>query len=483
MSTKQIASSTLWQVGSQAAMAALSIITIKLVVTGLSKELVGNYNSAYSFLQIFGILADFGLYAVAVREVSKAQDKPKMMSALIILRSIITVLSLAAALLIVWILPAWKGTPLPIGVTISSLVPFFTLLAGIQRTVFQVTYKMRYVFIAEVMQRIVAVLIITGIVMMGVRESNELWVYEAFLAAGGVGAVVLFVFSTYYAQKLMPVRLKWDGPMIKSLLMRAAPYGLAYLCTSLYRQTDVTLIALLRPDFEIQNAYYGTALRAVEMAYLIPTFLLNSTLPILIARHEKGEDTRDFVGTIFFAIMLLNTTAFLYSVTWAKPVMQLLTADDYLSSATHAGADTALALLAVPMLLNGIVLFAFYNLLTKHEWKPLVTTLAFGVILSFGLNIILIPQYGFVGAAITSISVHCFLVLLLLPQSLKTLPMRLTKAHMKQWAIYTVLLGGGLYLFAPYLTTNTRTVIGLIISFGLVGLIAYGTKITKVLRV
>ncbi len=481
--TSRIASSTLWQVGSQAAMAALSIITIKLVVSGLSKELVGNYNSSYSFLQIFGILADFGLYAVAVREVSRAKDKPAMMSALIILRSIITVWSLGLALLIVWILPAWKGTPLPIGVTISSLVPFFTLLAGIQRTIFQVTYRMRYVFIAEVMQRVVAVAIIAAIIAMGVRGTNDLWVYEAFLAAGGVGAVVLFIFSTYYAQKLMPVRLKWDGPMITSLLKRAAPYGLAYLCTALYRQTDVTMIALLRPDFEIQNAYYGTALRAVEMAYLIPTFLLNSTLPILIDRQEKGEDTRNFVGTIFFAIILLNTTAFLYSITWARPVMALLTNDQYLSTVLHPGSDTALSLLAIPMLLNGIVLFAFYNLLTKHEWKPLVTTLTLGVILSFGLNILLIPRYGFEGAAYTSIAVHCFLAILLLPQSLKILPMRITASHMKQWLMYTVLLGGGLYLFAPHLTTNLRTVIALLVSFGFVGLLAVGTKITKVLRV
>jgi len=73
MSTKQIASSTLWQVASQVTMAALSVITVKLVATGLTKELAGEYNTAYGFLQIFGILADYGLYAVAVPEVSKAK--------------------------------------------------------------------------------------------------------------------------------------------------------------------------------------------------------------------------------------------------------------------------------------------------------------------------------------------------------------------------------------------------------------------------
>src|SRR3990167_8146380 len=110
MSTKQIATSTLWQIASQCVMAALSILTVKFVAMGLSKELFGNYNSAYGYLQLFGILADFGLYATAVREVSHAPEqssvhgkpnKEKVLGVLIVLRSMILILSLGSALLIV----------------------------------------------------------------------------------------------------------------------------------------------------------------------------------------------------------------------------------------------------------------------------------------------------------------------------------------------------------------------------------------------
>ena len=60
-------------------MAALSILTVKFVAIGLTKELAGSYNSAYGYLQLFGILADFGLYAVSVREVSKTKDPSKIL--------------------------------------------------------------------------------------------------------------------------------------------------------------------------------------------------------------------------------------------------------------------------------------------------------------------------------------------------------------------------------------------------------------------
>ena len=39
----------------------LGLIGVKLVTTALSQELVGNYQTVYSYLQIFGILAYKGI--------------------------------------------------------------------------------------------------------------------------------------------------------------------------------------------------------------------------------------------------------------------------------------------------------------------------------------------------------------------------------------------------------------------------------------
>lgn len=466
-SGRLIASSTLWQIASQITMAALSIITVKFVAIGLSKELAGNYNSAYGYLQIFGILADFGLYAVAVREVSRApahsaahgkHDQAEVMGALIMLRIIITALSLGSALLFAWILPVWRDTPLPLGITIAAFVPFFTLLAGIQRTIFQVRYTMHYVFIAEVLQRIVAVGLIAVFIAMGVRESYDLWAYHYFLLAGSAGAFVLFVLSTVFARRLLRVKLQWQPQLLKILFLQAAPYGLAFLCTALYRQLDVTLIALLRDDYEAQNAYYGFALRAVEMGYLIPTFLLNSTLPALSERDAKGEDTGALVGKILFAILLVGSAMALFAGLWGRPLMLLLTRPEYVSGAgLAAGADTALTLLAIPMFLNGIVLFSFYSLLTRHAWQPLVTTLALGAFLSIALNVLFIPRWGFVGSAMSSIATNCFLAITLFIQSRRILPIRFDAVLLKRWLLFSLLLGLFLLAVRPLLTSDLAT--------------------------
>lgn len=462
--TRAIASSTLWQLGSQIVMAMLSIITTKFVAVGLSQELAGHYNTAYGYLQLFGILADFGLYAVAVREVSRAQgeEREKVLGALLILRSIILALSLGTAITFVWLYPHWNGTPLPLSVTIAATVPLFTLLAGVIRTAFQVHYRMHFVFIAEVTQRVITTAGIGAFVVWGVRGTSSPEVLYAFLGIGGIGALVLFLLSISAGAKVMRIRPNFDGALLWHLLKQCAPYGIAYACTALYRQFDVTLIAMLRPqDFEIQNAYYGFVQRMMDMAYLLPTFLMNSTLPILSENIAKKNNTQEFLGKILLAILLLSTVSFLFAFFWSRPLMQLLTTEQYLSHSGMPGSDTALGILAYSMGLNGLIVFAFYALLAVHRWRPLVLSLLVAVGIAMGLNIVLIPVLGFVGASITSVFVHAFLALTLFLQSQRALPAKISTELLLRWLGFAAVLGITLWFLAPFLTSSILTALGL----------------------
>ncbi len=442
-------------------MAVLSAVSVKFVAMGLSIELAGAYNSAYGYLQLFAILADFGLYAVSVRELSAAKDKEKVLGGLLVLRSIIVVFSLGSAVMIAWFVPEWSHTPLPIGITIAAFVPFFTLLAGVLRTVFQVTFRMHYVFIVEVLQRILTASLMALIILLGVRLSSDVRIYEWFLLIGAFGALFLFLLSVFFALRIMRVRPSFDLPLLSRLLKASAPYGIAFLCIALYRQFDLTMIAVLREDFQLQNAVYGFSSRVTEMTYIIPTFLLNSTLPILSDRTARKERTDRLLGKTLLLILAFGSASALFSYFWATPIMSVLTTPSYLASSGFAGSDTALSLLSAPMFLNGIVLFSFYTLLAKHEWKPLVLCMIGAVILSVTLNLQWIPSLGFIGAIRTSTAVHLFLCITLFPLAIRTLPITFPLEHFLRWLAFSVLLGTCLFFTAPLMTSVLGSVIGL----------------------
>jgi len=478
---KKIVASTLWQLASQITMAALSILGIKFVATALSLEMAGYYNSSYGYLQVFGILADFGLYAVSVREMSRSDRKEEVLSALIFLRSIILTLSLGSAILLAWILPSWHGTPLPLGITLAAFTPFFTLLAGTLRSVFQIHYRLNYVFIAEVSQRLLTTAMLGMVVFLGARGSDNVNLFYFCTLIGGIGALLLLILSYIYARRFVTFAARWHWPTMRYLLQSALPFGTAYLLLALCRQFDMTMIALLRPDFQIQNAYYGFVLRMGEMGFLIPTFLLNSILPVVSERRERGENTSDLLGKTFLVLLLLGTTAGLFAALWPRPLVAMLTTRDYLSTAAHPGADTALRLASVPMFLYGFILFSFYMALVHGEWKRLMITLVTGAALSIGSNLILIPQLGFVGAATTAIIVQSLLVALLLPATLRYSQPKFPPTAFVRWFVFSLLLAVGLWITRPFLANDFLTAFGLVAAGAVLGILLWITGLAGLL--
>lgn len=152
--------------------------------------------------------------------------------------------------------------------------------------------------------------------------------------------------------------------------------------------------------------------------------------------------------------------------------MQVLTTDQYLTTAGQVGSDTALSLLALPMFCNAIVLFSFYVLLTKHAWKPLVWCMCIGVLVSVGLNILWIPAHGFVGAIHTSIVVQLLLAVLLFPQALLRLPVRFPLSYVFRLVSFYCFLGLTLSLTGTLATTAVQSA-GLLFIGGC-GVIALG---------
>ena len=215
------------------------------------------------------------------------------------------------------------------------------------------------------------------------------------------------------------------------------------------------------------------------MGFLLPTFLLNSLLPVLSGSDNASRQTQKLLGKTLVTILLIGVTAFLFAALWPRPLIALLTTPQYLSTASSPGSDTALRLLSVPFLLNGLVLYAFYVLLHQHVWKRLTLSLFSAALLSIALNALWIPEHGFVGAAWTSIAVHCFLVAVLLPQAFKIMPASVPIKLVGKSLIFGLGLACGLTLFAPLLTHEGATIIGLAAMTALMGGLCYGLKLHK----
>ncbi|MDD3896317.1 MAG: hypothetical protein PHU04_00510, partial [Candidatus Peribacteraceae bacterium] len=87
------------------------------------------------------------------------------------------------------------------------------------------------------------------------------------------------------------------------------------------------------------------------------------------------------------------------------------------------------------------------------------------------LNSVLIPLYGFIGAATTSILVQSVLAAFLLPKSLCVMPIRLPQGAILRWGGFSALLAIALWTYAPFLQGEVATIFGLVSITTLMGVL------------
>ena len=118
---RKILSNTFIQIAGKIFGALVSVFIVKLITNFLSVGGYGEYVSIYEFLAFFGILADLGLFTIAVREMAKYEDRTNfILGNVLSLRTIMSMVAMSLAIGVAFLIPQYRETYLPIGVAIAS---------------------------------------------------------------------------------------------------------------------------------------------------------------------------------------------------------------------------------------------------------------------------------------------------------------------------------------------------------------------------
>ena len=119
---RKILENTFIQVLGKLITAALSIVVLKIISGYLGTSGYGDYTTVYQFLAFFGIIADFGIYTITVKEMSRDESKiPTILGNVMGLRTFLAILAMVLAVLAVFLVPRYENTLIPFGVLIATL--------------------------------------------------------------------------------------------------------------------------------------------------------------------------------------------------------------------------------------------------------------------------------------------------------------------------------------------------------------------------
>ncbi len=418
----------------------LAVRVISRIIALLAVIIIGNYldptrfgemQTAVTYVGLVGTVTDLGFSALYVREGARHTDEIARywnnVASLKVIGAVVGLPLIFAALYIA-------------GVR-SLLWPSFAILvlSGYQLLLRNTLYAMQRLTF-EIIEIVPETLVVFALVVIGVHIHADtgffLWAYALSYALACI----------YFATVLMVMGVLRPGPQLEPGLLLswvrvAVPLGITFIITTVYFKVDVPILQRFRPYSEV--GYYTFAYKPFESLLFIPFALRSVIFPVLSVYHRRSpERVLPLAEKFFKALVILG---------WPITVGIFLLAPQF-NSLLHlyAGSEPALQILALAIvfMFADNTFAATLNAIDKQNVFALVAMV--GLVINVGVNLVVIPRYGYLGASWAVVVTEAALVLVgwfVLRAQLGAIPLVRTS-----WKaiIAGVIMGAFIYVANPH---------------------------------
>ena len=384
----RLATNTIVQAAGTAFGSLISFVTFVAVTRGLGPQAYGDYTASLVFIFIPVVLVDIGLSTAVVRQISADPETAEpTIRTTIPLRAILSLVVVSVILAGALVAPVTDRTQT--GIAIGSLGVFAVFLTGTVSPIFQAQLKQHWYVLSTLAGRVVTLGLTLGALELGYGFEGVVWANVLGLWGTTVVAVVA-------AGRFVSLRPVVDTGAWRTILRRAAALALALGLAQVYLRIDALLLAFLRPEYEV--GVYGAAWKFIEVAGFVSIAVSVTALPALSRFVASGDPRLRRLTTRALDVMLAGgiPISILY-VAYATDIALASAGEEFPET------GTALRILApyVPMMFVGGIL---WSVLMAHNADRTLLKLGVAIVaLNTALNLILIPPYGYQGAAVAAL--------------------------------------------------------------------------------
>jgi O-antigen/teichoic acid export membrane protein len=382
--TRRLAANTAVQIAGRVVALLAGAASIAMLTRYLGPSGYGRYGLALSYTQLFGIVADVGLFTIVVREAARTPERTEdLVGTALTMRAVLAVGLMGIAVGVSFALP--YGGPVRAAIAIAGAGVALNLAAGTVLAVFQARLRMERAVAAQIAGRLAAVAGVAAVAGL------SLGFYPAVATVALGGAVTLIV-ATSLAGGLARVRPRWNRPLARELIGASIALGVALAINEVYFRADTLIISLYRPFADVGR--YSLAYKVLELAVAFPAAFVASVFPVMSRLFDEDRARlrrvvqRAWDALVAFAVPFAAGGAIL-----APGIVRLAAGHGF------GGAVAPLRLLlpaGALIAVNG--LFGFAIIAARRQRQALwlnVTALTFNVALNFAL----VPAHGIVAAA------------------------------------------------------------------------------------
>ena len=390
--------------GTEAFKKVVNLLFVAFVARQLGPAGLGRYSFLLVLTGILALVADCGFSTLMLREVAtRPRQTRKLLGASLVTKGFLSGCVFGLLWVVLRGLSA-AGGPVDrpiVGYTEAFFFAGYSILLSfmeLSNALLVVDQRLDLDLLTNVVQRGGSVLLGALFVTMGMGVGG---IGKAFVLATALAAGLSLWIVTRRSGR---PELSLDLRLISSLLKEAVPLALTLFFSFVYFRIDQVMLRVMRSEAEL--GWYSAAYRLLEVVVVVPSVLMLIALPGLSRLYKEsssrlGEVSRQLVMMLFSAGMAVAVVGALVA-----PKIVLLFGKQFVGESARA--LSILIWTAIPIFCNFVLTTV---LIAIGKQTKIVICFVVGSVANIGLNLVLIPRYGYAGAAAATVATELLLLL------------------------------------------------------------------------
>lgn len=372
----------------------IRLVTNVLLFVGIARfygiEEFGQFATAHVLSTIFLLFADFGFDVLLPTEISRDRSQAARIVQQYLSLKIVIV---CATTLIMVSIPAFTDMS-PSTQLLVQILAFHVLLASLNNFFYGVFKGFEEFHHEARISLWTNLLLLVQLIALGVAHAPLHLIALSLVGTRFLGLLASFRVAVRLIGRA-GVRIDFTG--WTSHWNKTVVFGLNFIFGNLFFQLDTIIIAVLLGDLQV--GVYQSAFKIAVLGLLVADIAVFSTLPLLSRLHHEDQDRWNRAGKLLNKVLLLTAipiTVLLF--VFAEQVIALVYGVREFSNAAPI-----LRIFALTVLVRFIVETAGIMITTSQRQSTRLRIVAMGTIVNGVLNLIFIPRYGIMAAALIAL--------------------------------------------------------------------------------
>jgi polysaccharide transporter, PST family len=391
---RRILGNTLWLVADKVARMGMGLIVGIWVARYLGPGQFGLLNYALSFVGLFLPITSLGLNQLIVRDlVSNEKDRYEILGAGFFAKTIAGVVTILVINIVSLLIYSDGGSDN----NLLRLVIFIISLSSIFQSfeVIDFWFQSRLEVKDIVIPAGIGLLVISFLKIIAIQWQSSLVIFSLISLLESI-FVALNLIIVYWFKKQKVSYWKYDISTAKRLVREGSTLLLSSFVAVIYMKIDQVMLGQLLNNEAV--GLYGAAVRISECWYFIPTAITASLLPVIMKAKQNGEKNyHKKMQKLFHVLALFALLMSVLITVFSDSVILSLYGKDYIGASR---------VLCVHIWSSVFVFFGVaqspWNIAEGLQKISLLRGIL-GAIVNVVLNLLLIPQYGPLGASIATL--------------------------------------------------------------------------------